>query len=112
MPGAVRSVGPRPWREAPIDRDRLIRAIGMAVEMPEPGIYRVRSETAASETYWVNMRDEDVPLCDCGDTTFRDTLCKHALACLLYHDDPRAWHAVMRVIQRAFHSGGLGLTIL
>jgi hypothetical protein len=66
------------WRGAVMDPDRVTRSHGLTVE-PIPGVgYVVRS------TYVVQLDDATMPACECGDHAWRDGLCKHAIAAILY----------------------------
>lgn len=59
------------------------------------GVYYVTGPADISaEPHWVQMVANDAPFCDCGDHVFRETLCAHGLAVLLYEKDERAWQAV------------------
>ncbi|MBW7932894.1 MAG: hypothetical protein H3C62_04630 [Gemmatimonadaceae bacterium] len=89
-----RPEGPRPWREAPIDDSRALRATLLSVvPTSDRGIFEVHGGEAV---HYVNFRDRDVPLCCCGDHIARDTLCKHAVAVLLRERNRHARRAVRR----------------
>jgi hypothetical protein len=93
------------FAELTIDPERLERALGLTVEpfeghdpatgevVPQPGCYSVTPVSPEAEKhgivgYWVDLYSHDVPRCDCGDHTFRQTICKHMLACLLHECHP------------------------
>lgn len=103
------------FAELQIDPERLERALALTVEsfegvdtdtgeiVPQPGCYSVTPASAASEKqgivgYWVDLYSHDVPRCDCGDHTYRDTICKHMLACLLHENNPTVCAALAQLM--------------
>lgn len=89
------------WRDAPIDEQKLLRVVGQ---------YRVVGQTAhdivivdgGRERHLVNLRASIGDVCDCGDHTFRESLCVHALAALLWLNDERIVAAVGKVMRDAW----------
>lgn len=89
------------WRAAPIDEQRLLRVVGQ---------YRVVGQTArdivivdgGSERHLVNLRASIGDVCDCGDHTFRESLCVHCLAALLWLNDERIVAAVGKIMRDAW----------
>jgi hypothetical protein len=86
------------WRTAEIDVQRVLRVIGS---------YRVRGAVAGTrnlviyvvrlgctEHHTVDLRDDAADLCDCADHTFRQSLCVHVIAALLWRNDERVLRAV------------------
>lgn len=69
----------------PLDPDRVARALAYTVERIGHGEYRVRG---SSEDYFVTL----LPYydCPCGDAVFRETICKHQIAVLLFERDREA----------------------
>jgi hypothetical protein len=91
-----------PWTEAPFSPLRLLAALDLAAERAEqlgPGIYRV---WGGEEEHWVNLEDRTAPLCDCGDHTHREVLCKHGLAAMLLIGHPRAMYGLPIAIRQAW----------
>lgn len=95
------AVGTLPWRRAPIDLERLARALDYDAVWPAgapAGVYRVTPMFLLMEGgdggYDVDLRPGADALCDCGDHTMRETLCKHALAALIAERDERVTAAL------------------
>lgn len=74
------------WRDCVPDPERLARAAGLErqVERVGAGVWLVRGE------YHVQLDDLMTPPCDCGDVAWRDRLCKHAIAVLVFEGIPLA----------------------
>ena len=51
------------------------------------------------ENYAVDLYSPDVPRCTCGDHTFRQVICKHMLACLLYESQSKVVAALAAEIR-------------
>lgn len=96
----------QPWRKAPIDPARLIRALRLRVRTINGRQHRVEGGESGDH-HWVALGDQDCPACDCGDHTFRDGLCMHALAALLAMKDPRTCEALGRLVADAWANGQL-----
>lgn len=105
---------PIDFSQLTIDPERLERALTLTVEpfeghdtetgevVPMPGCYSVTPVGPEAEKhgiigYWVDLYSHDVPRCDCGDHTFRQVICKHMLACLLYENHPVVVDALSRL---------------
>lgn len=105
------------FAELTIDPVRLEKALGLTVEpfeghdpetgevVPQPGCYSVGPVSPQSEKqgvvgYWVDLYSHDVPRCDCGDHTYRDTICKHMIACLLHEGNPHVVRALAEATGR------------
>lgn len=69
----------------PLDPERVARALNYTVERIGHGEYRVRG---SAEDYFVTL----LPYydCPCGDAVFRETICKHQIAALLFERDHEA----------------------
>lgn len=92
----------RPWRFAEVEPTRLARAFELRVDdVLDTGIYAVHSPQSG-ERHYVNLADPDCPACDCGDHVFRERLCAHALAAMLYEEDQRLLYLVGRLVRRAW----------
>jgi hypothetical protein len=99
---------PRPWSEARVDPVRLMRAIGCYRVVPGSryGYERQYAVIGGVEEYAVDLRDEAACPCDCGDHTWRDLLCKHALAALLYEGNQRVVLALGQLFRDAWFARG------
>lgn len=93
-----------------IDPERLERALTLTVEpfLPQPGAYSVTPVGREAERhgilgYWIDLRSPDVPRCTCADHTFKQVICKHMLACLLYEGEPHVV-AALQALQSALES--------
>lgn len=96
------SVEPRPWRHAEVGAERLTRALELTVtDVLDTGVYAIVSPQSG-DTHYVNLRDIDCPACDCGDHIYRERLCAHALAAMLFEEDPRLERLVGRLVRRAW----------
>lgn len=101
VPLEIRDTMLRKWRRYEIDDRRLLKVIGQ---------YRVVGQTAqgviivdgGSERHLVYLYSSLGEACDCADHTFRESLCVHALAALLYLNDERVVAAVGRVMRDAW----------
>ena len=82
-------VGNRP----PLDMKRVGRAVDLAVENVGEGEYRVWS--SRNEYYVALLPHYD---CPCGDFVWRNELCKHIIAALLFHGDEEAQSLAEQII--------------
>ena len=79
-----------------IDPARLVRALGLAVRRTGRGRFAV---SGGGEAHHVDLIDPQCERCDCGDHTWRQTVCQHVLACLLREGDERVVRAVARAVR-------------
>jgi hypothetical protein len=63
-----------------VDPARLERGVVLEAVRVGPGRYRV---TGGADEHWVDLLTPNQPRCDCGDHTWRESVCKHILAALL-----------------------------
>jgi uncharacterized Zn finger protein len=74
-----------------VDSARLERGVVLVAEAVGRGRYRV---TGGADEHWVDLLSPNQPRCDCGDHTWRESVCKHILAALLREGDPEVISAV------------------
>lgn len=93
MPPSARALDfPQPWRLAPIDPARLVRAlrcvvVNRAVTTDGTEVFEVADPSSPSEeTHWVGFDEDAQQACACEDHAARELLCKHMLAVLLFEE--------------------------
>ena len=81
---------------APIDADRLARAVWLDVKAVAPGRYLV---SGGADSHVVVI-DGGFVRCDCIDSQRVGDACKHALACRLCGGDPIVVRALRTLVTR------------
>lgn len=86
------------WRVAPIDHRRLLRVVARyrAIGHSDDGAIVVGG---GRELHTVYLRDDIEHACDCADHCFRDSLCVHVIAALLFTGDERVVRALGDVMR-------------
>lgn len=81
----------------PVDLERFERALEYRpVPMGKSGQYVVYyAPEPLRQEHHVDLESSDVPRCDCGDFLYRESLCKHILACLIAIKHPVAQQAIV-----------------
>ncbi len=79
---------------APIDTERLHRAVWLDVKPVAPGRYLV---TGGADSHVVVV-DGGWVLCDCLDSQFTGDNCKHSLATRLHGGDPAVVKALRQLV--------------
>lgn len=110
---------PRPWRLAPVDPGRLIRALRCVItnRMVTPEgteAFEVFDPSSpGEEKHWVGFDEEAHEVCSCEDHAARELLCKHMLAVLLFEEqNDRARIALADLVCRAAQQRKLVLGIV
>ncbi len=106
-PRFARDPGPRPWRDAPIEEQRLARALHLScAPLPDGrGHYLVGG---GSEHHYVYLGpDATLPACDCIDHAASEALCAHAIRALLEEGDARVVAQLGAITRAAALAGRL-----
>lgn len=97
---------PRAWGEAPIDTRRLLRAFSRFRSRGwlagARDIVIIADTERQQALRYVNTHPHAREVCDCGDHVYREVLCMHALAALLWLNDERVVQALGAAMRDAW----------